>query len=35
MYNISLYDDSEGKSSFGLFKDIYYAAVKNLTLSNE
>ena len=33
MYNIKLSDTSSGKSSFGLFKDIYYAAVKNVTLS--
>ena len=32
MYNIKLSDISSGKSAFGLFKDIYYSAVKNLTL---
>jgi len=36
MYNIKLSDKSSGTSgqrtSFGLFKNIYYAAVKNLTL---
>ena len=32
MYNIKLSDRAEGKSAFGLFKDIYYSAVKNLTL---
>ena len=33
MYNVKLSDKSSGKSSFGLFRDIYYAAVKNLTIS--
>ncbi|MBR1984947.1 MAG: hypothetical protein IKA31_04315, partial [Clostridia bacterium] len=33
MYNIKLADSTEeGQTSFGLFKDIYYAAVKNVTL---
>jgi len=32
MYNISLADKSNNRDSFGLFKDIYYAGVKNLTL---
>ncbi len=32
IYNISLSDKADGNSSFGLFKDIYYAGVKNLTL---
>ncbi len=32
IYNISLSDRADGNSSFGLFKDIYYAGVKNLTL---
>lgn len=33
MYNVSLADSATGKSAFGLFKDIYYAGVKNLTLA--
>lgn len=33
MYNITLADKSSGRDSFGLFKDIYYAGVKNLTLA--
>lgn len=32
MYNISLADKSNNRDAFGLFKDIYYAGVKNLTL---
>lgn len=32
MYNITLTDSNVGKSSFGLFRDIYGAGVKNLTL---
>lgn len=34
MYNINLLDEaSVNKKSFGLFRDIYYAAVKNVTLA--
>ena len=33
LYNVKLSDKTSGKSSFGLFKDIYYAAVKNLFIS--
>jgi len=32
MYNITLTDSNVGKVSFGLFRDIYNAGVKNLTL---
>ena len=32
LYNVTLSNESENRSSFGLFKDVYYASVKNLKI---